>query len=112
VLDTGIFVSGNRVIFENLDKFNAELQVRVQAKLEEGATYGLARAEERVRVRTGFLRSRLYVEVRDGQIILGDDASYAPFVELGTSKMKAQPYLVPSALEMGAWLMEQLKGIM
>jgi hypothetical protein len=73
---------------------------------------GLQVAEAAVPVDTGFLRSRLDVEVRDNQIILSDDADYAVFVELGTSKQTAQPFLVPGATAAGDYLMSNLSGIL
>jgi len=52
----------------------------------------------------GRLRSSITNEIgQDGQglvVTIGTNVEYAPYVELGTSKMAAQPYLLP-ALEAG-----------
>ncbi len=50
-------------------------------------------------VRTGFLRSTIYFQ-RTGfcAFIVSAWAYYAPFVEYGTRKMAAQPFLRPAAL--------------
>ena len=52
-------------------------------------------------VDTGNLRNSIsheYVESEDAEYI-GTNVEYAPFVELGTSRQKAQPFLKPSASE-------------
>ncbi len=107
-----IDVIGNRVILDNLDKLSAVIQEAVHAKMEDAATVGLQVAENLAAVDTGFMKSRLDVEVTDTQIILTDDADYAVFVELGTSKMAAQPFLVPGAIAAGDDLMKNLSGIL
>ncbi|RLE37706.1 HK97 gp10 family phage protein, partial [Candidatus Woesearchaeota archaeon] len=50
-----------------------------------------------VPVRTGYLRSTIYYE-RKGKhkLIVGAKAHYAGYVEYGTRKMAAQPYLRPA----------------
>ena len=66
-----------------------------KAALEEG--YAVAR--KKVPVRTGELQSSIYASTdvtrRGVNIELGADAPYAGFVEYGTSRMRAQPYLRP-----------------
>ena len=55
-------------------------------------------------VDTGRLRSSITNEIgQDGEglvAVIGTNVEYAPYVELGTSKMAAQPFLLP-ALEAG-----------
>ena len=55
-------------------------------------------------VDTGRLRSSIANEIgQDGEglvAVIGTNVEYAPYVELGTSKMAAQPFLLP-ALEAG-----------
>lgn len=52
-------------------------------------------------VDTGRLRSSIGEELRQdagGLVeIVGTDVSYAPYVELGTRRMRAQPFLRPAA---------------
>ena len=57
-------------------------------------------AVQDVPVDTGYLQSTIHQEIVSdlvGQLIA--DAPYAGFVELGTSKMEAQPYMQPAADE-------------
>lgn len=50
-----------------------------------------------VPVRTGYLKSTIGVLNRtSNSVTVGASASYAKFVENGTSKMQAQPYLHPA----------------
>ena len=55
-----------------------------------------ALAKARAPVDTGFLRSSINSDVSatEGKVVAG--AAYAVFVELGTHKMGAQPYMIPS----------------
>lgn len=46
-------------------------------------------------VDTGRLRASISHEVDDRTAVIGTNVEYAPFVELGTSSQKAQPYLKP-----------------
>lgn len=48
-------------------------------------------------IKTGFLRDSGYVRKdKDDQIELGFKAIYAAFIEFGTARMKARPFLYPA----------------
>jgi HK97 gp10 family phage protein len=47
-------------------------------------------------VDTGRLRASITHEVAGHTATIGTSVEYAPYVELGTSKMAAQPYLKPA----------------
>lgn len=49
-------------------------------------------------VDTGRLKGSLSHEVRPSEemVIIGTNVEYAPYVEMGTSRMNAQPYLYPA----------------
>lgn len=53
-------------------------------------------AQHVVPVDSGELLRSLTAEVVDGQIRVGSNKDYAKFVEEGTSRQKAQPYLSPA----------------
>jgi HK97 gp10 family phage protein len=53
----------------------------------------------KVPVRTGYLRSTIYAEVKEWVVNVGAEAAYALFVELGTRYMQGQPYLWPAIQE-------------
>ena len=48
-------------------------------------------------VDTGRLRNSITHEVDDRDVFIGTNVEYAPPVEYGTRKQKAQPFLVPAA---------------
>ncbi|MCU1617790.1 MAG: hypothetical protein JWO98_5330 [Frankiales bacterium] len=62
-------------------------------------------ARRTVPVRTGHLEENIVDEVgRDGGVItlrVGTDVPYGIYVELGTSRMAAQPWLRPAVLQAG-----------
>lgn len=55
-------------------------------------------------VDTGRLRNSITSTVDSGEkaAYIGSNVEYAPYVELGTSRMKAQPFLRPAAQDHGA----------
>jgi HK97 gp10 family phage protein len=50
-------------------------------------------------VRTGNLRNSITHASDERTAIVGTNVEYAPYVELGTRRQKAQPYLVPAVKE-------------
>ena len=60
---------------------------------------------------TGNLRGSITYEVDagDNAVYIGTNVEYAPYVELGTSRQKAQPFLWPAASEHGAQYRQVLK---
>ena len=53
-------------------------------------------AQEKVPVKTGRLKSSLAVREETNGASVETDVFYAPFVEFGTVKTPAQPYLFPA----------------
>lgn len=89
----------------------ADVQVQVTSNKDEAleaAEAAIARALERIGLRaermaktycpvdTGRLRSSISHTTTDDSAIIGTNVEYAPYVELGTSKRKAKPYLAPA----------------
>ena len=56
-------------------------------------------AKEIVPVDTGRLRNSITHEVEDKAVYIGTNVEYAPPIEYGTIKQKAQPFLIPAATE-------------
>jgi len=50
-------------------------------------------------VDTGNLRESIRREVGEKEAIVGTNTNYAPYLEYGTSNMKAQPYLRPALIK-------------
>lgn len=70
-------------------------------ELKEIGNMIIERATQIVPVRTGALRDSIsmIVDETNKTVIVGSDLNYSTYVELGTSKMTARPYLIPSLLE-------------
>lgn len=68
-------------------------------------------AAKKCPVDTGNLRASITHEVDagDNAVYVGTNVEYAPYVELGTSRQKAQPFLRPAASEHGAQYRQVLK---
>lgn len=49
-------------------------------------------------VDTGRLKSSINVQLSGNSAVISADVEYASYVEFGTSKMSAKPYLVPALL--------------
>lgn len=62
-------------------------------------------------VDTGNLRGSITHEVdtADNAVYIGTNVEYAPYVEFGTSRQKAQPFLRPAASEHGEQYRQVLK---
>lgn len=68
-------------------------------------------AQMKCPVDTGNLRASITHEVDAAEkaVYIGTNVEYAPHVELGTSRQKAQPYLRPAATEHGSQYRQVLK---
>lgn len=69
-------------------------------------------AAKKCPVDTGNLRASITYEVdtADNAVYIGTNVEYAPYVELGTSHQKAQPFLRPAASGHGAQYRQVLKN--
>ncbi|PLR93193.1 HK97-gp10 family putative phage morphogenesis protein [Bacillus sp. T33-2] len=73
----------------------------LEKALQEGAEIMKEKVQETVPVRTGKLKANIIVsDVKDGVIHVGPDqqgtAFYGHFLEFGTSKATAQPFMGPA----------------
>ena len=88
-------------ITSNADAFRGELRDVLPKILESWGIVAEGYAKLNCPVDTGRLRSSITHERDDeeGQVQIGTNVEYAPYVEYGTSRMKAQPYLEPAILD-------------
>ena len=82
-----------------MQKFDSGMQRQVYRYLCSWASDVKAAAMRNAPVRTGYLRSSIYAKIKDWVAEIGAEATYALFVELGTRRMRAQPYLYPAIQE-------------
>lgn len=89
---------------DNTAQAAAGIDSAVAAALEEIGLLAEGYAEKKCPVDTGNLRGSITHEVDagGGAVYIGTNVEYAPYVELGTSRQGAQPFLRPAASEHGA----------
>lgn len=82
---------------EILDALDEQIEAALTAVGMQAETY----AKQLVPVDTGRLRNSLTYEVDTSNkaVIIGSGVEYAPFVEQGTSKRGAKPYLRPAIID-------------
>lgn len=86
-----VIVTNNRVK-ETLEL----LQTKKNKILEEWGLIAEAYASEACPYDTGRLRASISHDHDDNAMMVGTNVEYAPYVELGTRNMDAQPYLRPA----------------
>ena len=82
-------------------KFEAEKVIKatsanIKLALKAGATIVKGDAVMRCPVDTGQLRNSIQEAIYDDYAIVDSNVEYAPHVEYGTSRQKAQPFLRPA----------------
>ena len=88
---------------EDLDELSDEqsqaLEEEVHAIVDNAGDNMVTYAQGIVPVRTGNLMASIFAEVDEDNlaVTLGAAADYASFIEYGTVKMRAQPFLQPAA---------------
>lgn len=84
----------------DIKDYTAEVESAINSQIEVALeTIGLLAegyAKKLTPVDTGNLRNSITHAHDDKSVVIGTNVEYAPFVELGTSKMHEQPYLRPA----------------
>ena len=78
------------------DKAIKSMEQAINVALTASALVVEGQAKALVPVDTGNLRNSITHEVEKKEARVGTNVEYGPFVELGTVKMAAQPYLNPA----------------
>jgi HK97 gp10 family phage protein len=83
----------------NLDAFLDALPEQIEAALTAIGMTAETYAKKECPVDTGRLRNSIThaVDMSEQAAIIGSNVEYAAYVELGTSRQKAKPYLRPAA---------------
>lgn len=103
-------------MIDNSQQVLSALEQAIERGLEKIGLTAEAYAKLECPVDTGRLRNSITHEVRIGEkaVYIGTNVEYAPYVELGTTRMAARPYLRPAAenheSEYKQFLIEALKG--
>lgn len=88
-------------ITDNSDEFLNALPEQIEQALIAIGLTAESYAKQDCPVDTGRLRNSITNAIRSDEesVYIGSNVEYAAFVELGTSRMKARPYLKPAATE-------------
>lgn len=91
-------------ITDNSDEFLKALPEQIEQALIAIGLTAESYAKADCPVDTGRLRNSITYAVETGEqaVYIGSNVEYAASVELGTSRMKARPYLKPAATEHSA----------
>lgn len=104
-------IGGVTVDEDNAEEASQGIRRAIDRALEEIGLAAEGYAKRACPVDTGNLRNSIThaVESADDAVYIGTNVEYAPHVELGTSRQKAQPFLRPAASEHGAQYRQVLK---
>lgn len=104
-------IGGVTVNEDDTEEASQGIQRAIDRALEEIGLAAEGYAKRACPVDTGNLRNSIAhaVESADNAVYIGTNVEYAPYVELGTSRQKAQPFLRPAASEHGAQYRQVLK---
>ncbi len=88
-----------RVVEDNRRAIEEALDQALAKALEEVGLAAEGYAKKACPVDTGRLRNSVthLVQPSEKAVYIGTNVEYAPYVELGTAHMAAQPFLVPAA---------------
>ena len=87
-------------ITDNSKEFFSLMDREIEDKLTQSAVIVERKAKELCPVATGTLKRSINSIIEKYRAIIGSALKYAPFVEMGTSRMRAQPYLRPALLSL------------
>lgn len=88
--------SGHEKLVDNSGLVEQELEKKVAQALEGIGLKAQGYAIVKCPVRSGRLHDSITHVVDDHSVTIGSDVEYAAYVELGTSRQSAEPYLYPA----------------
>jgi HK97 gp10 family phage protein len=98
-VEVNVAIEGVDELKAAIQRFDSAMQNHVQKQLTSWAEAVKVLAKQLVPVRTGHLRDSIYAKISEWVAEVGSDATYALFVEFGTRRMRARPYLFPAIQE-------------
>ena len=97
-------LDGVEIAADNVDLFKDLFTNATEEALEEIGLVAEGYAKRACPVDTGRLRNSITHVVDGGEksVYIGTDVEYGKYVEKGTSRMKAQPFIEPAATQHGS----------
>lgn len=97
-------IDGVTVNEDNTEEVSQGIQRAMDRALEEIGLAAEGYAKRACPVDTGNLRNSIThaVESAENAVYVGTNVEYAPYVEMGTCRTAAQPFLRPAATEYGS----------
>lgn len=104
-------IDGITVSEDNTEEVSQGIQRAIDRALEEIGLAAEGYAKRACPVDTGRLRNSIAHAVESGEdaVYVGTNVEYAPYVEMGTRRTAAQPFLRPAATEHGSTYRSILK---
>lgn len=88
-------------VLTDLERITKGLETGAKEALDAGGKAGLQEAQNKVPVKTGFLKNSLYYQIVGTELELGGKAYYTAYVEFGhrakTSYVPERPFIRPGA---------------
>lgn len=111
-----IKVEGFNAVEKNIEAFGNVTVEAVQILVSQAAVHLSGTAKRIVPVKTGRLQGSIQVQsdtkTKTGAIaVISPNTTYESYVEYGTSRMAARPYMRPAALDTENWIRGRLKGV-
>ena len=85
------------VVKDNRDEVLNELRSKSEIAMEKVGMVAEGYAKRLCPVDTGNLRNSIAHAVQGKTAYIGTNVEYAPYVEMGTSRTRAQPFIKPAA---------------
>jgi HK97 gp10 family phage protein len=103
-----------RVVSNRLPELEAAVQAQVKVQVQKSTFDVEARAKQLSPVLTGMLRRSIHSVFENGGLkgICGPSVDYGKYVELGTRRMGARPYMRPAAEYVLPRFADELKRIL
>lgn len=99
-------------IFSAMDAYVANLENKVGEAVQGAGIECQAEAKKAAPVDTGRLRSSIqYVKQEKMNCSVGTNVNYSVWVEMGTSRMSARPFLFPAFQTASQHLIDELKSL-
>lgn len=111
---TALFNNADKVVVDSANSLAKEMKKRIKTGAKSGKQYGNHTASapgQSPANWTGELVNSISAisEGKNSKVIV--NANYAEFLELGTSKMRPRPFILPSIQKVKKDLSQKLKGI-